>query len=212
MQLYILLGRAKRDPSIISLDMPKLRPVGGTIIVYDCHGLEFCSTFDRSQFKRWFESLPSYTGFCLIYLKIWFWRGSPFRIDQNRALHNDGYRWGRSKGVKLIQSVGNRLVRTYHFLYDPNNPAGDPSFKYVNLKFIYSFICSSLPFHLFACLLFFLCLFYAHFAMLNPLVVNLKHVTIEILIACLQILALSRVCYRSVSIWSSAVLKKKYWL
>ncbi|VDO13633.1 unnamed protein product [Brugia timori] len=83
-----LIRRAKRDPSIISLDMPKLRPVGGTIIVYDCHG-----------------------------------------IDQNRALHNDGYRWGRSKGVKLIQSVGNRLVRTYHFLYDPNNPAGDPSFK-----------------------------------------------------------------------------------
>ncbi|MCP9266299.1 hypothetical protein DINM_021828 [Dirofilaria immitis] len=83
-----LIRRAKRDPSIISLDMPKLRPVGGTIIVYDCHG-----------------------------------------IDQNRALHNDGYRWGRSKGVKLIQSVGNRLVRTYHFLYDPNNPAGDPSFN-----------------------------------------------------------------------------------
>ncbi|VDM95012.1 unnamed protein product [Thelazia callipaeda] len=83
-----LIRRAKRDPSIISVDMPKLRPAGGTIVVYDCHG-----------------------------------------IDQNRALHNDGYRWGRSKGVKLIQSVGNRLVRTYHFLYDPRNPAGDPKFK-----------------------------------------------------------------------------------
>uniref|UniRef100_A0A183DU28 SWIM-type domain-containing protein n=1 Tax=Gongylonema pulchrum TaxID=637853 RepID=A0A183DU28_9BILA len=86
--LRFILERAKKDSSVISLEMPKLRPPGGTIIVYDCHG-----------------------------------------IDQNRILHNDGYRWGRSKGVKLIQSVGNKLLRTYHFLYSPTNPAGDPSFK-----------------------------------------------------------------------------------